>query len=655
MLVICAVAAGLTIAGSPVFAATIYVSAGGSLQAALNAAQPGDVVVLQAGATFSGNFTLPVKSGSAWITVRTSTADHLLPAPGVRITPSFAPLLAAIRSPNTAPALSTAAGSHHWRLMLLEFGPNALGAGEILQIGSGSSSQFDLSQVPYEIEIDRVYVHGDPVAGQKRGIALNGRSVAIRNSYIADIKAVAQDSQAIAGWNGPGPYTIENNYLEAAGENVLFGGADPAIPFLVAEDVTVRYNHVAKPPAWRGTSWQVKNLFELKNARRVLVESNVFENNWDESQPGYAILFTPRNQGGGCTWCVVEQVTFQYNIVRHAGGGINLSGYDDLNPSGQTAGITIRHNLFYGLADAVGSGWFLLIGSQPRDIVVDHNTIDHDGTAVLYAHGGTAAAPERILGFAFTNNAARHNSYGINGASGAAGNLTISMYFPDGDVRGNWLAGGSAAAYPAGNFFAGPYDPAFANVAATDYRPAAGSVLLSAATDGGNIGADIAALRAGLAGVVDGSPAWTGLSPVWSASAPAPSSSCTTPRPAANWVCVDGGWVPPDHPLASGTGSSAPSPGAAPPAPAPLPAPSTCTTPLPVAGWVCVSGGWVPPDHPLALNAAAGTSATPAPAPTAPAAPIGPSTCTTPQPGANWVCVNGGWLPPDHPLARQGS
>lgn len=24
-------------------------------------------------------------------------------------------------------------------------------------------------------------------------------------------------------------------------------------------------------------------------------------------------------------------------------------------------------------------------------------------------------------------------------------------------------------------------------------------------------------------------------------------------------------------------------------------------------------------------------------------------TCTTPQPGPNWVCVSGGWLPPGHP------
>src|SRR5438876_10664025 len=42
----------------------IAVPAGGDFQAALNAAQPGDVITLQAGATFTGPFTLPNKTGT---------------------------------------------------------------------------------------------------------------------------------------------------------------------------------------------------------------------------------------------------------------------------------------------------------------------------------------------------------------------------------------------------------------------------------------------------------------------------------------------------------------------------------------------------------------------------------------------------------------
>ena len=42
----------------------IVVAAGANLQAALNQAQPGQVVEVQAGATFDGNFILPVKTGT---------------------------------------------------------------------------------------------------------------------------------------------------------------------------------------------------------------------------------------------------------------------------------------------------------------------------------------------------------------------------------------------------------------------------------------------------------------------------------------------------------------------------------------------------------------------------------------------------------------
>src|SRR5688500_17676120 len=52
-------------------AAQHRVPAGGDLQAALNEAQPGDEILLAAGATFVGNFVLPFKEGAAFVTVRT--------------------------------------------------------------------------------------------------------------------------------------------------------------------------------------------------------------------------------------------------------------------------------------------------------------------------------------------------------------------------------------------------------------------------------------------------------------------------------------------------------------------------------------------------------------------------------------------------------
>jgi hypothetical protein len=228
----------------------IRVSEGDDLQAKINAAKAGDVVLLAAGARFTGNFVLPVHGDTpAFITIRTD-ADGL-PAPGVRTGPHASGRLAVLQSPNNMSVLRTARGAHHWRIENVEFRGNAGGYGDIIALGHGGGEQRRSEDVPHTIVLDRVYVHGDALLGQKRGIALNSAATEIVNSYIADIKAVGQDSQAIAGWNGPGPYTIVNNYLEAAGENVMFGGGDPMIEGLVPQDIVIRGNHIARPVSWR--------------------------------------------------------------------------------------------------------------------------------------------------------------------------------------------------------------------------------------------------------------------------------------------------------------------------------------------------------------------------------------------------------------------
>ena len=84
---------------------------------------------------------------------------------------------------------------------------------------------------------------GRPTKGSKRGVLLNGIAMVVKNCYISDMKSTLQDSQAIGGWNGPGPFQIINNYLEASGENVLFGGAPPVIKGVVPSDILIKRNH----------------------------------------------------------------------------------------------------------------------------------------------------------------------------------------------------------------------------------------------------------------------------------------------------------------------------------------------------------------------------------------------------------------------------
>ena len=72
---------------------TIAVPGDGDLQAALDAARPGDVVTLEPGGVYRGSFTLPKKSGSGWIVVRTRGDAATAPA-GTRVDPGQARTLA---------------------------------------------------------------------------------------------------------------------------------------------------------------------------------------------------------------------------------------------------------------------------------------------------------------------------------------------------------------------------------------------------------------------------------------------------------------------------------------------------------------------------------------------------------------------------------
>jgi hypothetical protein len=96
---------------------TIHVPRGGDLQKALETAQPGDVITLEAGATFVGPFTLPNKPGAGWITVRTSAPDSALPPPGTRITPEYSSVMPKLITRAAAAIISTAPGAHHYRFI----------------------------------------------------------------------------------------------------------------------------------------------------------------------------------------------------------------------------------------------------------------------------------------------------------------------------------------------------------------------------------------------------------------------------------------------------------------------------------------------------------------------------------------------------------
>lgn len=472
---------------------TILVPAGEDLQAALDVAKPGDVIMLEAGATFTGPFTLPKKSGSGWVIIRSSAVGKNLP-PGTRVDPSYAALMPKLEAAHGS-VIRTVPGAHHYRFIGIEIRPReGVFLYNLVLLGHTETS---VEELPHHIIFDRCYLHGDPQRGTRRGIAMNSSYTAVVDSYLSDFKEVGADSQAIAGWNGPGPFKIVNNYLEGAGENVMFGGADPAIPNLVPSDIEIRQNHFFKPVSWRmeernyaGTPWTVKNLFELKNARRVLVEGNLLERNWVHAQDGFGILFTVRNQDGKAPWSVVEDVTFTHNILRHTASGINILGLDYNHPSQQTKRILIKNNLLSDIGGARwgGGGRLFQLLEETDDIVIDHNTAFHTGN-ILTVDG------KQHTHFTYSNNVTPHNEYGIIGTGTGVGNPTLSTYFPGGIIKNNVVIGGDAVLYPQDNFFPASLDQVgLVDRAGGNYRLRHSSAYRHAGTDGKDVGVDFDSL-----------------------------------------------------------------------------------------------------------------------------------------------------------------
>jgi len=497
------------LATSSVYASTLTVNGGGDLQAALDAAQPGDTILLQAGATFTGNFVLPVKNGSGEITLRSLAADAQLPGPGVRMTPNYAALLPKIRSTSNGAALATAPGASHWRLMFLEFypAPNTITA-DLLELGATGSHQNTLAQVPQHFVVDRVYFHGDATNGQRRGIALNSGDTQVINSYFADFKGKNVDTQAICGWNGPGPYLVENNYLEAAGENIMFGGSDPSVPNLVPTGIAIRHNLISRPMSWMTQGWTVKNLVEFKNAQDAVVEGNIIEHHWVGGQQGSAIVITPRNQSNTAPWSVVRNITVQNNVIRHVSSGFNILGYDNLAPSLQTENITVRNNLLYDVdakytsSSTAGPARLAIVGAGPKNVTFDHNTVDNNGSSTIFFYGGATPTGVQIVGFTLTNNLLKQNSWAIYGDAVGQGQPALDHFAPNAMVLHNTFAGAAAKLYPTGNDFpsVAQWLADFTDRASGNYRLLPTSLSRGAATDGKDIGVDFAELDAALNG-----------------------------------------------------------------------------------------------------------------------------------------------------------
>jgi hypothetical protein len=465
----------------------LRVDRNGDLQDAIDQARPGDTILLEAGAVYKGPVTLPVKSGSAFITIQSSGASDL--PEGVRVSPSQSALFAKVQSAtNGEPIIKTKPGAHHYKFVGIEFSTadDKVKVNDLIRLGDWHS-QSTVESVPHHLIIDRSYIHGFKTQEVQRGIALNSAETSIINSWISDVHGIGYDTQAICGWNGPGPFKIINNYLEGAGENVMFGGADPSIAQLVPSDIEFRNNYVFKPLSWHtkdpsfaGIHWSVKNLFELKNARNVIIDGNIFENNWTDAQAGRAVLFTVRNEQTTAPWSTIENVQFTNNIVKNSPAALNLLGTDAPKPSGRGTGLRIANNLFLDIREA----FFTINGYY--DVTVEHNTHFQSGN-IMILYG------EPSLRFTYRDNLTIRdsNGYGVKGDGPGEGTIALNMFTPGYKFDKNVIVNAQASLYPPQNFYPNSVAAVgFVDYERGNYRLRPDSRFHGTATDGTDPGAN---------------------------------------------------------------------------------------------------------------------------------------------------------------------
>ncbi|HTK49203.1 MAG TPA: Ig-like domain-containing protein [Gemmatimonadaceae bacterium] len=426
----------------------VRVAAGSSLQAALDAAQPGDELLLAPGATWVGNFILPDKGSSTnWITVRTDASDAVIGAPGTRMTPTRAGTakLAKILTPNNAPAIASALTAHHWRLTGLDVSgtPAAFEVNGIVRFGDGSGAQNSLSLVAHHMILDRSFVHGTSTLSVRRCMSLQSATSAIVDSWLSDCHSNNGDSQAILGYNGPGPYLIDNNHLEGGHQAIMFGGADPSITNLSPSDITITGNHMTRPLAWNGV-WQTKTIYESKNSRRVLMEGNVIENVWASAQVGFAVLLKSENQNGTAPWSQTTDVTVRYNRIRNAGSGFNIAANPGAAAAVPAARMLIVDNVIdnLGVSPYTGDGMPLQVLGSVADIIVAHNSWSNAGKQAISFDGG---ATTRLV---VHSNVIPNGSYGVKGSGTGIGIPTLTAYAPNGIFSYVSLVGADCSLYP---------------------------------------------------------------------------------------------------------------------------------------------------------------------------------------------------------------
>ena len=345
---------------APITNGVISVPPGGDFQGALDAAGCGDTILLEAGASYVGNFRLRNKGCTAAspVTVRPSNMSGL-PGEGQRVSPAHDAAMAKVLTPgNGYPLIEGDAGAGHYILIGLYLSADysqGHGSSFLIYLGNGNDSNPSYGQwLSHDITFDRCHVAGR-FADSRFAFAVAGERLTVTNSYIDEFATPPGADSAAFWFANAGGHRVENNYISAGMWNFYFGGADSDSPNrAVLSDATATsatFNSLeGSPPAvgdlvafairrpsaleWRpGTYYSVGQILYTgtrwnNSPRLFLVEvagtSGSSEPAWDTAEEYHQTHF----QDGTVRWryfhgdCMVGKVTAVYgNQVIYAAEG----------------------------------------------------------------------------------------------------------------------------------------------------------------------------------------------------------------------------------------------------------------------------------------------------------------------------------------------
>jgi hypothetical protein len=538
--------------GTPSPGKQIRVGAKSDLTAAVADAKCGDTLLLAAGASFEVH-ELPSKKcdDQHYITVRTDTPDSQLPPEGTRISPAWAGVASL---PGRPPFAQPSGGPAKLLATIVVRRPAGTPVGDHIRfigIEWTTAPDSDIGRMVTaehgdHVIFDRNWFH--PAEGKEVGHAVGlfdgAHVIAIINSYISGLNCIARvgkctDATGIGGGKGDEPIStlkIYNNFIESAGENILFGGSAAT---QVPTDIEIRRNHLFRPMLWKegqpgyvapapGESYVVKNNLELKSAIRVLVEANLLENTWGGfSQTGYSILLTPKSQGGQCPICRVNDVTIRFNRIRNVAGVLQIANAPASHTGGFPAdgGRYSIHDLFADDLhdqDYKGGGTFLILVSwQPpvHDVEINHVTAFVTGRLLSVQNAGAKLANFTLTNSVFSVGDRRPIGSAGGGPEscagknqGLGGEAVVEACFDPYKFDKNLIVSGIGS-FPKGNIIVGSPEAAgirdLKGTISKDPRlchakgPGCSKVSpgADAASDGRDLGADIDAIEAAIAGV----------------------------------------------------------------------------------------------------------------------------------------------------------